>query len=557
MRVAVIGATGNAGTAVLRALKDTPEITEIIGVARRLPDPEIEPYAGCRFESVDIAAATTSDEAAEEVVAELAEIFRGVDAVIHLAWLIQPNSRRELLRRVNVTGTERVAEAVARAGVGQLVAASSVGAYGPDEARKDFAGETPPLRDESFPATGIEGSHYSADKAAQERVLDTFAEQHPDIIVTRLRPGLTFQADAASEIQRYFIGEWMPLQMLKAGKLPAMPVPSGLYLQAVHADDLGRAYAAAVVKRAPGAFNVCADDILGAQELADIIDHGNVVPVPPAVVKAALGAAHKSGAVPADAGWMDMGMHVPMLDNTRAKEELDWQPRHSSAEALTELIDAMIRGDGHPSPPLQPRDLNDSVVPGVDEPAAEGANAGDGQEPEGGAEQLPDEFSKDLLQLYLSDHLTGATAGANRAQRMADDFVDTPVYAELAQLTDEIKSERTFLRNVLRDLGLKQHPYRQAVGWAGERVGRLKMNGKLLDRSPMTMLLETELMRSAVQGKRGGWETLRDNAEALGLDPEAFSSLVTGAEKQLESLEKVHGYARVRALRDDRSVYRD
>ena len=90
MRVVVTGATGNHGTAVLKALKDTPEITEITGVARRLPDTTSEPYVGCDWQSADV----TEDD--------LSGIFRGADAVIHLAWLIQPNNRRELLRDVNV-----------------------------------------------------------------------------------------------------------------------------------------------------------------------------------------------------------------------------------------------------------------------------------------------------------------------------------------------------------------------------------------------------------------------------------------------------------------------
>ena len=120
MKVVIVGATGNHGTAVLRALHDTPEVTEIVGVARRLPE-EHPPYEGVEWHSIDIAAASTEDDA----VASLAEVFAGADAVVHLAWMIQPNDRRELLRRVNVEGTERVTRAVARAGVGHLVVASS------------------------------------------------------------------------------------------------------------------------------------------------------------------------------------------------------------------------------------------------------------------------------------------------------------------------------------------------------------------------------------------------------------------------------------------------
>lgn len=551
MKVTVIGATGNAGTAVLRALKETPEVTEITGIARRLPDLTVEPYVDCRWESVDIGAAST----AEDSIAQLTEILRGQDAVIHLAWLIQPNDRRELLRRVNVDGTDRVAQATAAAGVPHLVVASSVGAYSPDETRE--SGQPSPLRDESWPTAGIQSSHYSVDKADQERVLDAFSAKHPEIIVTRLRPGLIFQADAASEVQRYFLGEQLPIQALRRGKLPTLPLPKGIQLQAVHGEDVGRAYAAAVVKRLPGAFNICTDDILGPKEIAEIVDHGRFVELPPAVVRAALVAAHKSGLVPADAGWIDMGLQVPMMDNSRALTELGWKPEHSAATALSELFEGMISGHGHPSPPLHPRDRDQEIVPVTHFRAERGADAGSGSAPAGGAEELPEEISRDLLNLYLSDHLTGATAGASRIAHMADNFVDTPVYPKLSVLAAEVRAERTFLKNLIKDLGMKQMPYRQAVAWAGEHASRLKSNGKILSRSPMTMLLETELMRSAVQGKAGVWQTLQENAPALGLDPEVFAQLIEAFQKQLEALDEIHAYARKRAFRDDRDIFWD
>ncbi|MDO5668663.1 MAG: NAD-dependent epimerase/dehydratase family protein [Corynebacterium sp.] len=537
MKVVIVGATGNHGTALLRALHDTPEITEIVGIARRLPD-EHPPYAGVEWHSIDVGAAST----AEDAVAALAEVFQGADAVVHLAWMIQPNDRRELLRRVNVEGTERVTQAVARAGVGQLVVASSVGAYSPDEAREE-------LRDETWATGGIDSSHYSVDKAAQEKILDRFADTHPDVTVTRLRPGLTFQGDAGSEIQEYFLGDLVPIQALRAGKLPALPVPKGLRLQAVHADDLGRAYVAAILKKAGGAFNICADDVLGPQELADIVDHGRFIELPPAVVRAGLAAAYKAGTVPADPGWLDMGMEVPLMDNSRAAAELDWRPTVSAADALAELLEGMIEGHGLPSPPLRPRDKDSRLNAAADTQAGEGA--GDG------GEKVPDSYTRDLLELYLSDHLTGATAGVNRIERMAEEYVDTPMFAELSAVADEIRSDRELLRNVIEDLGLARKPYRQAVAWVGERVGRLKLNGRILERSPMTMLLEAELMRSAVNGKLGGWETLREHAAGLGLDEQVFEDLIASSYRQLETLEKVHAYARERALRDDRDTFWD
>ncbi|NLE98980.1 MAG: NAD-dependent epimerase/dehydratase family protein [Propionibacterium sp.] len=550
MKVVVIGATGNAGTAVLRALGHTHEVTDIVGVARRLPDAAAEPYAGCRWESVDIAAAST----AEDAVPALRAIFEGADAVIHLAWLIQPNDRRDLLERVNVEGTRRVAEAVAAAGVPHLVVASSVGAYSPDEAR---GGDEVLLRDETWATGGIGTSHYSVDKAAQERVLDEFETRHPDVVVTRMRTALLFQAEAAAEIQRYFLGSLAPVQALKLGRPLALPLPKGLVLQTVHSDDAGRAYAAAVVRKTGGAFNVCADDVLGPQELADVVDHGRYFELPPAVVRGALVAAHGAGLVPADPGWLDMGMQVPMMDNGRAVDELGWRPERTAGEALAELVEGLAEGTGvAASPPLRPRDSDEATIPAIDESAGSGADAGTGSAVVD-SDELPDAYAKDLLELYLSDHFTGATAGANRIERMADDFVDTPVYAELAELARDIRAERTFLGNLIDDLGLKRKPYRQALAWAGERVGRLKGNGKVIDRSPMTMLLEADLMRSAINGKLGVWETLRDHAEPLGLDRGVFERLIEGYREQSERLDEIHSYARARALREDRTTFWD
>lgn len=529
MRVAVVGATGNAGTAVLEALGATPDVTEVVGIARRIPDTATAPYDGADWHSIDIAAASAEDEA----IARLADAFAGADAVIHLAWLIQPNTDRDLLRRVNVDGTRRVTEAVARAGVPHLVVASSVGAYSPEDTDDDAI-----RRDESWPTGGITTSHYSVDKAAQEKVLDDFDSHHADITVTRLRPALIFGGRAASEIQRYFLGSWMPLELLRHGRPPFLPVPRGLRgVQAVHADDIGRAYAAAVLARAPGAFNICADDTLGLKDLADIVDHGRYLELPTAALRAGLGIGHRTGLVAADTGWIDMAVGVPLMDASRAKAELGWQPRVSAADALRDLLHGFVEGSGTDSVPLRPRRsdaTSDAQVTGASAvPAAD----------------------KELLEIYLDDHLTGATAGAQRVQRMAEDFIDTPYFAPLSELAMEIDREQARLAALIPALGLSRKPLRQAVSWAGERIGRLKGNGAAVSRSPLTPLLETELMRSAVIGKLGLWQTLAANAQAWGLAPGEFEELTARAHAQLETLDAVHAHLRVRALRTDDDAF--
>src|SRR3712207_7883533 len=117
MRMVVTGATGNVGTRVLRALADDPQVEEIVGLARRLPQWE---HPRTRWVQADVTASP------------LEPVFRGADAVIHLAWLIQPSRDARTLRLVNVDGTRRVFEAAAEAGAGALVYASSIGVYSPD-----------------------------------------------------------------------------------------------------------------------------------------------------------------------------------------------------------------------------------------------------------------------------------------------------------------------------------------------------------------------------------------------------------------------------------------
>lgn len=155
MRIVVVGGTGNVGTAVLRRLAEAraaggrDDGVEIVGVARRLPDVHVEPYRSAVWHAVDVGAS--------DAVGQLTAIFTGADAVIHLAWALQPTHDIPLQHRTNVTGTANVLSAVARAGVPQVVVASSVGTYrGVDAAGKrtpvDGAGRptaSPPRRTRS------------------------------------------------------------------------------------------------------------------------------------------------------------------------------------------------------------------------------------------------------------------------------------------------------------------------------------------------------------------------------------------------------------------------
>ncbi|CAM3796447.1 NAD-dependent epimerase/dehydratase family protein [Occultella aeris] len=530
MRVAVVGASGNVGTAVLRALAEEDAVTSVVGIARRPPEPTREPYRGIEWRSVDLAVRSG-------VVDALTEAFEGADAVIHLVWAIQPNTDRDYLRRVNVDGTERVARAAVRAGVAHLVVASSLAVYSPVE------DDVP--RDESAAHGGIRSSHYSVDKVAQERLLDEF-EAAANLSITRIRPALIFQGDAGAQIVRYFLGPNFPMALLRPGALPTVPLPKGLRVQVVHADDIGRAYATVVVQRAAGAFNVAAADTLWPRDLARILDHGRHVELPPEVIRPLIHYGWRARMIAADAGWLDMAMGAPVMDTSRIRG-LGWTEQHSAEDTLREVLVGMRGARGMPSPSLRPYDTRfggpiESLTP---RPTDRAADRGFLMlPPDGLAARVPDHVDAELLGLYLSDHLTGATAGRARIQRMAHAFAETPMGPDLADISDQITRERELLSELIQLLGLRRRPYRQAGAWVAERVGRLKLNERIVSPSPMTPLLEVELMRSAVIGKEGVWQTLESLALDLKMRPSVFADLAADARKQQTVLSNLHAHLR-------------
>jgi UDP-glucose 4-epimerase len=344
MRIAITGASGNAGTALLRNLQGhlakKPGSLEVVGMSRRRPDTTREPYSGVEWHTVDVGL--------ERDKPRLEAALRGVDVVVHLAWQIQPNRDLEQLYRTNVTGTRNVLAAAKAAGAKQVVCASSVGAY--SKAPKDRR------TDESWPAEGMPGSHYSRHKAEQEKLLDEFAAAEPGISVARLRPGLIFQRDAGSEIGRYFLGPVYPRLLPARPRIPLLPAPDDLIFQAVHADDVAEAYWRVIDQRASGAFNIAAEPVLTPRELARILGARRILPIPMGLLHRLVGLAWWLRLVPTDSGWVEMAAGAPVMDTSRARRILGWEARTSSVDAVKEVLEGMGQGKGiSPSPVLKPR----------------------------------------------------------------------------------------------------------------------------------------------------------------------------------------------------------
>ncbi|HST64897.1 MAG TPA: NAD-dependent epimerase/dehydratase family protein [Mycobacteriales bacterium] len=335
MRVVVVGASGNVGTAVLRRLVADPAVDEVVGVARRPPLGAGEPYDSVGWEAVDVAA--------PDAVARLSAVFAGADAVVSLAWRLQPSWDVAALERINVGGTRAVLDACLAAGVPQLVYASSIGSYAPSP------DGTP--RDESWPATGIPSSTYSRQKAAVEAFLDEVPPQRLRIL--RVRPAIVLQPAAAGEIARFFLGPYVPVSLLRPALLKVLPWPRGLRGQIVHADDLADAFVRGLLARAEGALNVATGPLLTRELVADLL-HAKAFDVPPRVPRALVTGTWKLHLQPTDAGWLDMALNAPIMDTGRAGS-LGWVPEHRTEQVLADFLAALAAGRGTGSPALAPR----------------------------------------------------------------------------------------------------------------------------------------------------------------------------------------------------------
>lgn len=146
----------------------------------------------------------------------------------------------------------------------------------------------------------------------------------------------------------------------------------------------------------------------------------------------------------------------------------------------------------------------------------------------------------DLLGIYLNDHLAGATGGLELFRRSARAQRGTETGDVLEQYTAEVAEDRAALLEMMRALGVPVRQYKVYGAWVAEKVGRLKFNGRLRERSPLSSLVELEALRLGVEGKASGWRTLRIVAEHDGrLDAQRLDGLLDRARQQADTLEEL------------------
>jgi hypothetical protein len=152
-----------------------------------------------------------------------------------------------------------------------------------------------------------------------------------------------------------------------------------------------------------------------------------------------------------------------------------------------------------------------------------------------------------LLGIYLNDHLAGATVGTELAHRIAATHGGPAADGALRDFAVEIARDRAALLDMMGALGVPVRGYKVYAAWIGEKAGRLKFNGHLLTKSPLSYLEELEMMRLGVEGKAAGWRTLRVLADSdKRLDSARLDELISSARRQADVLEEL----RVRAAEE-------
>ncbi len=319
--VAVTGPTGEIGGSLIDALEDSAQVGAVRGMARSAFDPAAAGWRKATYQRGDIL-----DRG------HLAELFEGADVAVHLAFAIFGD--REETRRINLEGSRNVFEAAVEAGVGRLVYASSVAAYG-------FHPENPQPLTEETPALGSPGFYYSSQKAELEKALDgVLAGSELDAYVFRpcivAGPRATMLIEQTVGVAR--LGDPVPrLRRHVIDRIPLLrPIlpDAGVPLQLIHHDDVATALAAAVEgKGEPGAYNLAGDGEIGIGDIARALGWRSVR-VPRPALGAGTALAGRLSFIDPQLEWATALNTPVIMDTTKARRELGWSPRFDAAETL-------------------------------------------------------------------------------------------------------------------------------------------------------------------------------------------------------------------------------
>ncbi len=246
--------------------------------------------------------------------------------LVHLAFIVDPIRDEELMRRINVDGTRSVLNAASRAGVPQVLVASSGTAYGawPDN---------PVPLEEHHPVRPHPSFRYANDKAQVEFLCKSFMEDNPEVITSIIRPCVVY-----GRLVNNYLSELISMPFVVAAPREHNPD-----LQFVHEDDVIAAIMTILEKEGKGAFNLAPPDTITLRETIEIAGRRPLFLPDKVMDLLARTAWHlRLPLLKAPASFLDFMRYPWVLDSSRIREELGYNFRYSTRETF----EIMVRSKG-------------------------------------------------------------------------------------------------------------------------------------------------------------------------------------------------------------------
>jgi hypothetical protein len=159
-----------------------------------------------------------------------------------------------------------------------------------------------------------------------------------------------------------------------------------------------------------------------------------------------------------------------------------------------------------------------------------------------------------MLEIYLRDHNGGASVGLSLVRRCRRANRGTTWDTTLAPIEAEIAEDRETLESIMTELGVERSHLKAGLGAVGERLSRLKSNGRLFGYSPLSRLIELETLAAGIETKRNLWRALRHVGDVEGLDASLLDALIERAESQRKRVLDLHDRAAAEAFAHGRTA---